>query len=167
MSAQVATIAAGTSTAFAAVVSAHPAMVDPKDASSISVPFALLLSKDENADACDGFVAGLKGDKYVEKFDDMPHVGLSLFHLLCSDCENAQHGVQGWMAARGDLNDVNVREQYKRGYEATLEFLWVTKSEKLVIEIRNANIFIVTNTYERLLKLSPLKSSGWYQPFRA
>lgn len=72
---QVATIAAGTSTTFAAVVSAHPAMVDPKDASSISVPFAFLLSKDENPEACKGFVDGLKGEKYVETFHDMPHVG--------------------------------------------------------------------------------------------
>lgn len=98
---KVATIAAGTSTTFAAVVSAHPAMVDPKDASSISVPFAFLLSKDENPGACKGFVDGLKGEKYVETFHDMPH---------------------GWMAARGDLNDANVKEQFKRGYAATLEF---------------------------------------------
>ena len=64
-------------------------MVDPKDASSISVPFALFLSKDENADACNGFVAGLKGDKYVEKFDDMPHVGLYLIQLHCLRYEDS------------------------------------------------------------------------------
>lgn len=29
------------------------------------------------------------------------------------------------MAARGNLNDPTVKEQYKRGYEVTLEFLWV------------------------------------------
>lgn len=81
---QVATIAAGTSTAFVAAVSAHPAMVDPNDSSCISIPFALLPSKDEDADACKGFVAGLKGEKHVQTFDDMPHVGSTFIHLLLS-----------------------------------------------------------------------------------
>ena len=79
---QVATIAAGTSPLFAAVVSAHPSMVDPKDASPIAIPFALLASKDEDADACNGFMAGLKGEKYSETFHEMPHVGSDLFHVL-------------------------------------------------------------------------------------
>ena len=81
-SVQVATLAAGTSTSFVAAVSAHPAMVEPKDSSPISIPFALLASKDEDANACSGFVAGLKGEKYVETFHEMPHVGLTLFGLL-------------------------------------------------------------------------------------
>ena len=79
---QVATIAAGTSTPFVTAVSAHPAMVEPKDSSPISIPFALLASKDEDANACSGFVAGLKGDKYFETFHEMPHVGLDLFNIL-------------------------------------------------------------------------------------
>ncbi|KAM0794174.1 dienelactone hydrolase [Usnea florida] len=98
---KVATIAAGTSPLFAAVVSAHPSMVDPKDASPIAIPFALLASKDEDADACNGFIAGLKGEKHFETFHEMPH---------------------GWMAARGNLNDPAVKEQYRRAYAATLEF---------------------------------------------
>lgn len=58
-------------------------MVDPKDSSSISIPFALLASKDESAEACEGFVAGLKGEKHFQTFHDMPHVGRPpLFHLL-------------------------------------------------------------------------------------
>ena len=79
---QVATIAAGTSTPFAAAVSAHPAMVDPKDASPISIPFALLASKDEDANACNGFVADLKGEKHFETFHEMPHVGSDPFHVV-------------------------------------------------------------------------------------
>lgn len=57
-------------------------MVDPKDAPSISIPFALLPSKDEDADACKGFMDGLKGEKYAQTFHDMPHVGYPFFRNL-------------------------------------------------------------------------------------
>ncbi len=49
-------------------------MVDPQDAESISIPFALLASKDEDAEAVKGFGANLKGERYIETFGDMPHV---------------------------------------------------------------------------------------------
>lgn len=57
-------------------------MVDPKDAPSISIPFALLSSKDEDPDACKGFMHSLKGEKYAQTFHDMPHVGYPLFRNL-------------------------------------------------------------------------------------
>jgi len=31
--------------------------------------------------------------------------------------------VHGWMAARGDLTDKHVREEYARGYQLILQFL--------------------------------------------
>ena len=64
----------GSGTPFSAVVSVHPAMVDAQDAESISIPFAMLASKDEDPAAVKKFVATLKGEKYEETFSDMPHV---------------------------------------------------------------------------------------------
>ena len=78
-------------------------MVDPADAESVAVPFALLASKDEDAVAVKGFADGLKVKKLVETFGDMPH---------------------GWMAARGVLSDARVKEEFKRGCVMTLEFLY-------------------------------------------
>ena len=53
-------------------------MVDPKDAANISIPFALLASKDEDADAVSAFAADLKVEKYLETFPDVPHVSLAI-----------------------------------------------------------------------------------------
>ena len=53
-------------------------MVDPKDAANISVPFALLASKDEDADAVNAFATDLKVEKYIETFSDVPHVSLAI-----------------------------------------------------------------------------------------
>ena len=49
-------------------------MTDPKDAESISIPFAVLASADEDAAAVKGFGETLKGPKLIETFGDMPHV---------------------------------------------------------------------------------------------
>lgn len=49
-------------------------MVDPNDAANVSIPFALLASKDEDADAVKAFAADLKVEKYIETFADVPHV---------------------------------------------------------------------------------------------
>ena len=53
-------------------------MVDPKDAANISIPFALLASKDEDAEAVTAFATDLKVDKYIETFPDVPHVSLAI-----------------------------------------------------------------------------------------
>ncbi|KAI0393802.1 alpha/beta-hydrolase [Xylariaceae sp. FL0594] len=87
---------------FKAGIEAHPAMVDPADASKIKIPLALLASKDEDAEAVKKFEANLSGPKYVETFPDQIH---------------------GWMAARSDLADEHVKSEYKRGYQTVLKFL--------------------------------------------
>ncbi|MCJ1452530.1 hypothetical protein MMC28_002873 [Mycoblastus sanguinarius] len=99
---KVATIASGAKTPFVAAVSTHPAMVDPKDGPAITIPFALLASMHEDAQAVKEFAAAIKSEKHIETFDDMPH---------------------GWMASRGNLNDPKAKDGYKRGYERVLEFL--------------------------------------------
>lgn len=76
-------------------------MVDPKDAEGIKVPLILLASKEEPDDAVAKFSETLKVDKHVETFKDQIH---------------------GWMAARADLEDARVKEEYTRGYKTVVEF---------------------------------------------
>lgn len=86
---------------FNAGAEVHPAMVDPEDAKKIKIPFCCLASKDEPADAVSGFEKNLSGPKHVETFTTQIH---------------------GWMAARGDLGDEEVRKEYERGYQILLNF---------------------------------------------
>lgn len=86
---------------FKAGAECHPAMVDPKDAENVKVPLIVLASKDEPADAVKQFEETLKVPKHVEVFSDQIH---------------------GWMAARSDLEDNRVKEEYARGYKAVLTF---------------------------------------------
>ncbi|KAK4239326.1 Carboxymethylenebutenolidase [Achaetomium macrosporum] len=79
----------------------HPAMVEPKEAETIKVPLIMLASKEEPDDKVKQFEANLKGAKHVETFKDQIH---------------------GWMAARSDLSNDRVKEEYIRGYKTVLEF---------------------------------------------
>ncbi len=54
-------------------------MLDPKDAEAITIPFAILASKDEDSKDVEAFEAALKVTHHVETFGDQIH---------------------GWMAAR-------------------------------------------------------------------
>ena len=76
-------------------------MVDPKDAEGIKVPLIMLASQDEDAEAVANFEKALQGPKHVETFKDQIH---------------------GWMAARADLEDARVKEEYSRGYKTVVEF---------------------------------------------
>ncbi|KAK4145700.1 uncharacterized protein C8A04DRAFT_10426 [Dichotomopilus funicola] len=88
---------------FSIAASCHPAMVDPSEAPGIKVPLVLLASKEEPADKVQAFEAALTnaGAKHVETFGDQIH---------------------GWMAARADLKDERVKEEYTRGYRTVLDF---------------------------------------------
>ncbi|KAJ9635388.1 hypothetical protein H2199_008391 [Coniosporium tulheliwenetii] len=88
-------------TPFKAGAAVHPAMVDPKDAPGITVPVAMLPSKDEDKEAVEQWQKGLKVKNLVEWFPDQVH---------------------GFMAARGDLKKENVRKEYQRGYKVLLDF---------------------------------------------
>ena len=76
-------------------------MVDPSDAEKIKIPLAMLASKDESPEDVKKFEANLKGPKHVEIFGDQIH---------------------GWMAARANLDDANVKKEYERGYKTLLDF---------------------------------------------
>ncbi|KAH6981925.1 Alpha/Beta hydrolase protein [Ilyonectria robusta] len=86
---------------FSVAASIHPAMVDANDAAGVTIPTALLASKDEDAAEVKKFEAALTVPKHVETFADQIH---------------------GWMAARADLEDARVREEYERGYKTVLGF---------------------------------------------
>lgn len=77
-------------------------MVDPNDAKNVTIPMAMLASKDENPKDVEAFGANLKVDHYVETFSTQIH---------------------GWMAARSNLEDEDVRKEYERGYKTALSFL--------------------------------------------
>ena len=79
----------------------HPAMVDPADAEGLTIPFAMLASKDEPAEDVKKLEDNLKVPKHVEIFGDQIH---------------------GWMAARADLTDDRVKAEYERGYRTLLDF---------------------------------------------
>lgn len=77
-------------------------MLDPANATGITIPFGLLASKDEAAEDVRKFEQNLEGPKIVKTFGSQIH---------------------GFMAARGDLVDEAVLEAYQQGYQTLLEFL--------------------------------------------
>ncbi|KAH8908174.1 alpha/beta-hydrolase [Coniochaeta sp. PMI_546] len=94
-------VTSSSSNPFSIAAEIHPAMVDPAEAEGIKVPLILLASKEEPVDKVKEFENKLKNAKHVETFGDQIH---------------------GWMAARADLSDARVKEEYTRGYKTVLEF---------------------------------------------
>ncbi|KAK4227538.1 hypothetical protein QBC38DRAFT_477692 [Podospora fimiseda] len=94
-------VTSGSENPFVVGAECHPAMVDPKEAEGIKIPLILLASKEEPDDKVKQFEENLKVSKHVETFKDQIH---------------------GWMAARADLSDARVKEEYARGYKTVLDF---------------------------------------------
>ncbi|KAI1456329.1 Alpha/Beta hydrolase protein [Annulohypoxylon moriforme] len=94
-------ITSGDSNPFQIAAAAHPAMVDPAEAGGIKVPFILIASGEEPVDTIKEFENKLKVPNHVETFDDQIH---------------------GFMAARADLSNQRVKEEYTRGYQTILDF---------------------------------------------
>ena len=99
---QVVSLSSGIDTLFSAAAEAHPSMIDPNDASKITIPTCVVASGDEDAKVVKAFVEALKGPSYHETFDDQVH---------------------GFMAARGDLTNERVCDQFTRGYQVIVNFL--------------------------------------------
>lgn len=74
-------------------------MVDAADAPKISIPIMLLPSKDESKDDVGKWEAALTVKHEVHWYDDQVH---------------------GFMAARGNLDDANVKEKYQDAYHKLL-----------------------------------------------
>ncbi|THW15756.1 alpha/beta-hydrolase [Aureobasidium pullulans] len=88
-------------TVFKAAAACHPAMVDPNDATGISIPIAMLPSKDEDKEAVEKWEQGVKTKHLVKWYNDQVH---------------------GFMAARADLEDENVKKNYMDAYGVLLNF---------------------------------------------
>jgi dienelactone hydrolase len=92
---------AGRQTKFKAAVQTSPAMVDPADASKVTIPMAMLASKDEDAETVKKYEEALTTTKHVEIFADVGH---------------------GWMSSRTNIQDPKVKAEYERGYEIAVRF---------------------------------------------
>ncbi|CAK3957970.1 AIM2 family [Lecanosticta acicola] len=88
-------------TRFKAAASCHPAMVDANDAPGISIPFAMLPSKDEPKEDVEKWQQAVKTKNIVQWWPNQVH---------------------GFMAARADLKDPAVEADYKKAYELLLNF---------------------------------------------
>lgn len=86
---------------FKAGAAIHPAFVDANDAKNIKVPIVMLASMEEDEKDVQAYEAALSVPRHVEMFKDQVH---------------------GWMAARADLAQPRVQEEYVRGYKTVLEF---------------------------------------------
>lgn len=94
-------LTSGEGTAWSAAVSTSPARVDAEDAKHIVIPMAMLASKDEPADAVEAFGKALTTPKHVETFSTQIH---------------------GWMSARAELSDPEVKKEYERGYQVAVNW---------------------------------------------
>lgn len=76
-------------------------MIAGDDAPGITIPFAMLPSKDESKEDVEKWQKGIKTSNIVEWFPTQVH---------------------GWMAARSNLEDEEVKKEYQRGYQLVLDF---------------------------------------------
>lgn len=86
---------------FTSAVQCSPAWLTPEEAKSVSVPMALLASKDEAAEDVEAFRANLPVAHHIEQFHAQVH---------------------GWMSVQSDFGNEEVRKEYARGYQIVLEF---------------------------------------------
>lgn len=86
-------------TRFKSAVSCHPAMVDENDAPGIKIPFAMLPSGDEPKEDVEKWQKAVKVKNIVRWYEKQLH---------------------GFMAARSDLKDENVKKAYEDAYKVVL-----------------------------------------------
>ena len=118
---KVVSLTSGDNSPYKAAAECHPAMVDPEDAEKIKIPLAMLASKDEPAEDVKKFEEKLTGPKHFETFGDQIH-GFS--KLPFNRYPNQKLSADGvvLVAARADLEDPRVKEEYERGYKTLLTF---------------------------------------------
>lgn len=98
---KIASLSAGKDSIFKAAVQCHPAMLDPKEAEDVTIPMALLASMDEDKDEVERYKNNLKVPNHIETWPTQIH---------------------GWMAARSDLLNPEVKREYENGYKTALAF---------------------------------------------
>lgn len=88
-------------TPFKSAVAAHPAMVDANDAAGVTIPFAMLPSKDEPKEDVEKWQKEIKVKNVVKWWPEQIH---------------------GFMAARSDLKDPKVKKDYEAAYKFVLDW---------------------------------------------
>ncbi|KAI9719494.1 MAG: hypothetical protein M1828_006201 [Chrysothrix sp. TS-e1954] len=88
-------------TQFKAAVSAHPAMVDPKDAAATTIPFFMIPSEGEKKEDVEAWEKEIKVKNKVEWYPKQVH---------------------GFMGGRADLSDSKVVSAYQGAYKQSLEW---------------------------------------------
>ncbi|KAM5438108.1 hypothetical protein McanMca71_000473 [Microsporum canis] len=99
---KITSLLSGKDSLFKAAVQIHPAMIDPKEGLDVTIPMAILASMDEDAAEIDAYKNNLKVEKLVETYPTQIH---------------------GWMSARGDLKNPDVKKEYENGYKSVIAFL--------------------------------------------
>lgn len=102
---QIVNLTSQSGTPFKSAAACHPAMVDPADAPKVTIPIILLPSKDEDKSAVEKYEQALTVKHEVKFYNDQVH---------------------GFMAARGDLNDANVKQKYEDAYQTLLHWFHQT-----------------------------------------
>lgn len=97
--AKVVSLSAGGETPFSVAAEVHPSMIDPVDGKNISIPIVILASGDEDAKEVQAFVDNIKGPKYFETYDKMPHVSPQVYTLSSSRLLMIYTRV-GWLRGR-------------------------------------------------------------------
>ncbi|OJJ50198.1 hypothetical protein ASPZODRAFT_57817 [Penicilliopsis zonata CBS 506.65] len=83
-------------------VQTSPAMVNPDEAKTVTVPSMMLASKDEDAALVQAYGLNLAvQEKHVETFNQ----------------------IHGWMSGRAQLDEEEPRKEYERGYRVVIDFL--------------------------------------------
>lgn len=93
--------AKGDASPFVAAAQSSPARLDPEEAKSVTIPMALLAPTGEDKTVVKQYGENVHGEKHVEIFSSQIH---------------------GWMSARGDLENPDVRSEYERGYKTLIGF---------------------------------------------
>jgi len=91
-------------TPFVVGAQSSPGAIEAAEAERVGVPMCVLASGGEEEEKVEAYREGLeKTGKgcFVERREEMVH---------------------GWMSARGDLGDENVRREYERGYQKLVGF---------------------------------------------
>jgi len=86
---------------FKSAVACHPAMVDANDAEAITIPIAMLPSKDESQEDLEKWSKAIKVKNTVKWWPNQVH---------------------GFMAARSDLKDPKVKADYEAAYNFVLNW---------------------------------------------
>ncbi|KAI9744669.1 MAG: hypothetical protein M1818_002198 [Claussenomyces sp. TS43310] len=97
---KVISLSSSAGTPWKAAAQSSPAMVDPDDATKVSIPMMMLASKEEKKEDVEQYGKNLTVPKQVEFYDE----------------------IHGFMTARSDLSEERGRAAYEKGYKTVLEF---------------------------------------------